>query len=112
MGCAVCIGTTTAQSNLSARERDFVPKMPVTLCEQDEGPRWGRSGSLRVCRLGLMAGTEGMHPAREAQVPHHGGFANPATTPIAQTRAGWGLLSPQTLLAPCIHIQHLKGVSY
>lgn len=41
-----------------------------------------------------------------------GGFANLATNPIAQTRAGWGLLSPQTLLAPCIHIQHLKGVSY
>lgn len=53
------------------------------------GPgREGRSGSLCVCRLGLVAGTEGTHPAREARVPQHRGVFKPGYKPHCPDK-GW-----------------------
>lgn len=78
------------------------PSLPGTVWHHREAEAGSRMAAGWLWWQGQKAGTlpEGLG--------HHsmGGFTNPTTAPTAQTRAGWGLLSPQTLLAPCVHIQH------
>lgn len=98
----VCPCTTRHQPSGAASRP---PSLPGIVWHHREAEA-GREALVPGC---LQAGCGG-RDRRQVPCPRGtGGFTNPATATTAQTRAGWGLLSPRTLLAPCIHIQHPTG---